>query len=396
MTGLIKLKPGREDSLWRRHPWIFSGAVQKEENIRVSGETVTILSADGKIAASGGYSPQSQIRARIWSFDPTLKITPEFFRKRLERSLKARDLIFQGKPAAACRLVNAESDGLPGIIVDRYGDFLVCQFLTAGAEFWKSQIVDLLMKMVPVAGVYERSDGEGRAKEGLSPSCTTLWGEPPPPLIEFEEGPLRFLVDVRNGHKTGFYLDQRENRALVGAYCAEAEVLNCFSYTGGFGLRALKSGATRLTNIECSADALEIGRKHIEINRLDSHDTEDIRGDVFEVLRGFRDRQRQFDLIVLDPPKFAASASKVKKASRGYKDINLLAFKLLRSGGTLFTFSCSGHVHAKLFQKIVADAALDSGRQVQILRHLNQAPDHPVALNFPEGAYLKGLICRVW
>jgi 23S rRNA (cytosine1962-C5)-methyltransferase len=392
----ITLKPGREDSLRRHHPWIFSGAIQKEDSALDSGETVTVLNADGTPAGIGAYSPHSQIRVRIWSFDPALSINPDFFKKRLERALKAREFIFSGQPATAYRLVNAESDGLPGLIVDRYGDYMVCQFLTAGAEFWKSQIVKQLGEMFPIQGIYERSDSEGRTKEGMNPSRDTLWGDPPPKLIEFEEGPLRFLVDVRNGHKTGFYLDQRDNRALVGDYCADAEVLNCFAYTGGFGLRALKSGAAGLTSVECSADALEIGRKHIEINDLNPNAAEDIQGDVFQVLRGFRDRQRQFDLIILDPPKFAAAASKVKTAARGYKDINLLAFKLLRSGGVLFTFSCSGHVHAKLFQKIVADAALDSGRDVQILRHLNQAPDHPVALNFPEGAYLKGLICRVW
>jgi 23S rRNA (cytosine1962-C5)-methyltransferase len=392
----ITLKPGRDESIHRRHPWIFSGAVQHENKALAAGQTVAVADADGTPLATGAYTFQSQIRIRIWSFDPAEKIGPPFFKMRLRRAQAYRNAIFSNRRVSAYRLVNAESDGLPGLIVDRYGDFLVCQFLSAGAEFWKAEIVQQLVEMMPVKGIYERSDGEGRNKEGLKSCRATLWGSAPPDLLEFREGDIRFLVDVRNGHKTGFYLDQRENRALVSEYSRGASVLNCFAYTGGFGLQALKNGkAARLTNVEGSADALQIGRKHIELNGLTAAEVEDIQGDVFEVLRGFRDRQRRFDLIILDPPKFAAAAGKVKTAARGYKDINLLAFKLLRSGGILFTFSCSGHVHAKLFQKIVADAALDSGRDVQLVRHLEQAPDHPVALNFPEGAYLKGLICRV-
>jgi 23S rRNA (cytosine1962-C5)-methyltransferase len=393
----ITLKPGRDDSIHRRHPWIFSGAVQQEDKTLAAGQTVAVAHADGSPLATGAYAARSQIRVRIWSFDPGQKITPQFFKKRLHRAREYRDALFANRPVSAYRLVNAESDGLPGLIVDRYGDFLVCQFLSSGAEYWKKEIVRQLVEVSPVKGVYERSDSDGRMKEGLQKCHGPLWGSVPPDLIEFQEGAIRLLVDVRNGHKTGFYLDQRDNRALVSDYSQDASVLNCFAYTGGFGLQALKSGgAARLTNVECSADALLLGREHLAINGLNPAKVEDIQGDVFEVLRGFRDRRRQFDLIILDPPKFAAAAGKVKTASRGYKDINLLALKLLRSGGTLFTFSCSGHVHAKLFQKIVADAALDSGRDVRVVRHLEQAPDHPVALNFPEGAYLKGLICRVW
>jgi 23S rRNA (cytosine1962-C5)-methyltransferase len=392
----ITLKPGRDDSIHRRHPWIFSGAVQTENKDLAAGQTVTVASAEGVPLATGAYTFLSQIRIRLWSFDPGRQIGAEFFENRLRRAREYRNAIFSHRPVTAYRLVNAESDGLPGLIVDRYGDFLVCQFLSAGAEFWKAEIVEQLVKLIPVKGIYERSDGEGRNKEGLKRRRATLWGSDPPDLIEFTEGGIRFLVDVRKGHKTGFYLDQRENRALVSAYSRDASVLNCFAYTGGFGLQALKNGkAARVTNVESSAEALQIGRRHLEINGLNPDAVEDIQGDVFEVLRGFRDRQRQFDLVILDPPKFAAAAGKVKTASRGYKDINLLAIKLLRPGGILFTFSCSGHVHAKLFQKIVADAALDTGRDVHLVRHLEQAPDHPVALNFPEGAYLKGLICRV-
>jgi 23S rRNA (cytosine1962-C5)-methyltransferase len=332
---------------------------------------------------------------RVWSFDPLREIGPQFFRSRLKRALQAREMTVRRGGTTALRLVNAESDGLPGLVVDRYADFLVCQFLSAGAERWKPVIIGELTQLTPAAGVYERSDTDSRTKEGLAVRCGTLWGGDPPEQIEIREGPFRFLVDARNGHKTGFYLDQRDNRARVRAFASGADVLNCFAYTGAFGLYALNGGAVGLTQVERSAAALETARRHLEINGFNPDAVEVINGDVFDVLRAFRDRSRAFDLIVLDPPKFAASAAQVKRAARGYKDINLLAFKLLRPGGVLFTFSCSGHLDSGLFQKIVADAAADAGRHAQILRRLDAAADHAVALDFPEGAYLKGLICRV-
>jgi 23S rRNA (cytosine1962-C5)-methyltransferase len=298
-------------------------------------------------------------------------------------------------PLSALRLVNAESDGLPGVIVDRYGEYLVCQFLSVGAEYWRREIVTLLADLMPFAGIYERSDVDVREKEGLPLATGVLAGSPPPDLIEIDEYGVRFAVDVRSGHKTGFYLDQRDNRALVAEYAEGREVLNGFAYTGAFGVWALRGGAVKVTNVESSAAALDLARRNVELNGFDAERVENVAGDVFHVLRQYRDARRQFDLIVLDPPKFADSRSQIEKASRGYKDINLLAFKLLRPGGLLFTFSCSGLVTPDLFQKIVAGAALDSGRDVQIVRRMTQAPDHPVALNFPEGEYLKGLVCRV-
>ncbi|MGW8187857.1 MAG: class I SAM-dependent rRNA methyltransferase [Desulfobacterales bacterium] len=393
--AVVTLKPGREKSLLRHHPWIFSGAVVRAGSAVSAGETVRVLSADGTPLAIGAVSPQSQIRVRVWSFDPAEEITPQFFANRLNRALQSRQLLQAGNALSALRLVNAESDGLPGLIIDRYEDYLVCQFLSAGAEHWKTEVVRQLMGLVPVAGIYERSEGNGRLKEGLAPSCGVLMGAEPPERIEIREGPIRILVDVRHGHKTGCYLDQRENRARVAAFAAGADVLDCFAYTGGFGLQALKAGAEHLVNVETSPEALDILNRQLTLNGLNNHAVENIGIDVFQVLRSFRDARRSFDLIILDPPKFAASGSQVIKAARGYKDINLLAFKLIRPGGILFTFSCSGHMDAALFQKIVADAALDAGRDVHILEHLEQAPDHAVALNFPEGAYLKGLICRV-
>lgn len=370
--------------------------MQKADDSVKNGETIDILSKSGNRLATGAYSRHSQIIARIWSFDPEEKIDCRFFKRRLERALGARSLLGIQGSCSAYRIVNAESDGLPGIIIDRYGDFLVCQFLSAGAEFWKQEIIGQLNEMIPVAGIYERSDGNGRIQEGMKPSNGVLCGQVPPERVEIHEGSLSFLVDICNGHKTGFYLDQRENRAAVAAYSKGAKVLNCFAYTGGFGLSAQKGGADHVTNLEISKSALSILRENMEINGMDPTGMENTSGDVFELLRKYRDSARQFDVAILDPPKFAQSARQVKKAARGYKDINLLAVKLIKPGGVLFTFSCSGHIPAPLFQKIVADAALDAGRQLQIIRHLSQAADHPVALNFPEGHYLKGFICRVW
>lgn len=392
----VILKSGREKSVLRRHPWIFSGAVREVKDITASGHTVDVLDSNGHWLGRGAYSPRSQIRVRLWTFDENEDISPSFFKDRIERALRVRRLLDLDETTSAYRLINAESDGLPGCIVDRYGDVLVCQFLSAGADSWKDVIVEQLVSLVSPAGVYERSSSGSRLKEGLQASEGILSGEVAEGFVEIHEGPVRFYVDVRRGHKTGFYLDQRENRAMAALFSKDADVLNVFSYSGGFGLWALHGGASRVTNVEVSADALDLLRKNVVLNGMDAGRVENIAGDASQVLRTFRDSRREFDLIVLDPPKFAESASQVDRAARGYKDINLLAFKLLKPGGTLFTFSCSGHVAASLFQKIVADAALDAGRDVQIVRHLHQASDHPVSLRFPEGSYLKGLICRVF
>lgn len=390
------LKPGREHSLRRRHPWVFSGAVERMEGASLPGETVDVYATDGALLARGAYSPSSQISVRIWSFDPDEAISGEFFRGRLERALKARrDLGLIGE-TKACRLVFAESDGLPGLIVDRYGTFLVCQFLSAGAEYWKKEIVSWLERLFSPTGIFERSDADVREKEGLLPVKGVLSGKEPPPRIEIEEGPCRYLVDVRQGHKTGFYLDQRDNRSCLAELSHGADVLDCFSYTGPFSVRALRAGAGRVTSVESSAVLLENARQNILRNGLDAGGWEAVAGDVFQVLRSYRDSGRRFDVVVLDPPKFVESKAQIASGSRGYKDINLLAFKLLRPGGFLLTFSCSGLMMPELFQKIVSDAALDSGREAQIIRRLFQSADHPTLLSFPEGTYLKGLVCRVW
>ncbi|HEY4731788.1 MAG TPA: class I SAM-dependent methyltransferase [Gammaproteobacteria bacterium] len=395
MTTII-LKSGREKSLLRKHPWIFSGAIASVSGKAQAGETVEVKTDKGELLGCGAWSPESQIRVRMWSFETQEKIDAQFFYTRLERAIEARKRLRLDEYTTAYRTVNAESDGLPGIVIDRYGEYLVCQFLSTGAEYWKQVIVEQLVQLLPAKGIYERSDVDVRQKEGLQPASGVLMGEAPPDAIEIKEGDCRFYVDIKHGHKTGFYLDQRENRAAVVEFAQGTEVLNCFSYTGGFGIWALKGGANKVTNLDSSAALLEHARRNIELNHLDTTRVENVAGDAFQILRQYRDANRQFDLIILDPPKFAESKDQIKRASRGYKDINLLACKLLKPGGILFTFSCSGLMEGSLFQKIVADAALDAGRNAQMIRWLTQAADHPTALNFPEGSYLKGMICRVW
>lgn len=393
-TPSVILKPGKEGVLQRHHPWIFAGAIKRSETGIQNGQTVAVFSSKGQWLASGAFSPHSQIRVRVWSFDPAEDISERFFLERLERAIKARAPLIAKGPLTACRMVNAESDGLPGLIVDLYGEYLVCQFLSSGVETWREVIVGHLYSLLPVKGIYERSDADVRRMEGLEPRTGGLAGQDPPERIEIREGELRFLVDVRRGHKTGFYLDQRDNRSAVPEFSKEAEVLNAFAYTGGFGLWALKGGASFVTHLDTSAESLEIAREHVELNGFDAGRVTYEQDDVFVRLRKYRDAGRQFHLIILDPPKFVTSAGQLASGSRGYKDINLLAFKLLRPGGVLFSFSCSGHVSPDLFQKILADAALDAGRDVRILRTLGHPSDHPIALNFPEGRYLKGFICR--
>ena len=386
----IFLKRGREKSVLQKHPWIFSGAVELIENEPCAGDTVMVCDAKGEPLAVAAWSPESQIAARVWSFTPDERIDAEFFRRKIQSAVAAR----AGMDCNAVRYVAAESDGLPGLIIDRYSNWLVCQFLSAGTEFWKNTIVEILTEQFPLLSVYERSDVSVREKEGLDSRTGVLAGEAPPDEVEITENGMRLLVDIKSGHKTGYYLDQRDSRAAVRAHAAGRDVLNCFSYTGGFGISALLGGANHVTQIDSSEAALDIARKNAALNKLNADATEYICGDVFKELRRFRDARRDFDLIVLDPPKFVESRGQLEKGARGYKDINLLAFKLLRPGGLLFTFSCSGLMTAPLFQKIVADAALDAGCTAQIISVLHQSSDHPVALNFPEGSYLKGLLCR--
>ncbi len=392
MSALI-LKPGREKSLLRRHPWVFAGAVAHLEREVAPGATVEVLSSEGEFLARAAYSPRSQIRARVWTFDDE-PVGEHFLRARIRSALDLRRRLNLSQHADAYRLIHAESDGLPGLIVDRYGDVLVLQSLSAGSEFWKESVADLLLEETGMETIYERSDADVRALEGLAPHSGLLRGREAhlADRLLSEHG-LRFRVDIEHGHKTGFYLDQRENRQRVRQLAAGREVLDCFCYSGGFTVHALAGGAESVLAVEASPQALALARENVVLNGFPIERTSLIEGDVFRVLRTLRDEGRSFDMIVLDPPRFAPTAAQAGKAARGYKDINLLAFKLLRREGILVTFSCSGGVDAALFQKIVAGAALDAGVEAQIIERLSQAADHPVALHFPEGAYLKGLIC---
>lgn len=391
----VILKPGREKSLRARHPWIFSGAIQRVEGDPANGDSVAVRAADGTFLARAAYSPFSQIRARVWSWSEDEIIDAAFFRRRIAAALHARNALLGADATNALRLVHAESDGLPGLVVDRYDRTLVLQVLTAGIERWKSEIVDALVELTGATCVYERSDVDVRKLEGLPEQRGALrGGEPAGPLRIVENG-LAFEVDVTGGQKTGFYIDQRENRARLKTMAAGRRVLNCFCYTGGFSLYAMAGGAAQVISLDSSAEALAGAQRNAAMNGFPAEKMEWVEADVFQQLRRYRDSRQSFDLIVLDPPKFAPTAAQVERAARAYKDINLLAFKLLNPGGLLFTFSCSGGVSAELFQKIVAGAALDANVDARIIGHMTQGRDHPVALNFPEGAYLKGLICQV-
>lgn len=391
----IKLKKGRDKSFNRKHPWIFSGAVDSVKNLNTNGETVDIISGDGKFLGYGSYSSHSQISVRVLSFNPEEKIDRAFFKQRIENAIQFRKQIINYELTNSYRLINAESDSLPGLVVDKYADFIVCQFLSAGAEFWKKEIVEILVDLINPSGIFERSDVEVREKEGLQQSKGILYGKAPEELIEIIENENRFLVDINYGHKTGFYLDQRDNRKLLENFVLGKEVLNCFSYTGGFSIYAIKAGASKVVNVDSSAESLSLAHKIFTLNGIDSSKYENTQDDVFKYLRKLRDTSKQFDVIILDPPKFAESVSQIEKASRGYKDINLLALKLLKKNGVLFTFSCSGHIVPELFNKIIADAAADAGREVHLLKYLTQSPDHTMLTSFPEGLYLKGLVCKV-
>ena len=392
----VLLRRGREKPVLNRHPWIFSGAIKRIEGEVTDGEVVVVVDYRGRFLAWGYLNRRSQITVRLLTWDEDEVIGEDFWRRRLERAFASRQALADDPSTDAYRLVNAESDLLPGLVLDRYGDYLVVQFLTLGIERWKAELVSLLADLLKPRGIYERSDVEVRKKEGLAPVSDLLHGEEPPDLVEVTENGHRFLVDVKAGHKTGFYLDQRENRQKLARYCRDREVLNCFAYTGAFAVYAAAAGAGRITNVESSAEALELARRNVALNGFADRDDEYVEGDVFQVLREYRDQGRTFDLIILDPPKFAYSQDQVKSACRGYKDINLLAMQLIALGGILFTFSCSGLVSPDLFQKVLFGASVDAARDVQIIEKLSQASDHPILLSFPESEYLKGFVCRVF
>jgi 23S rRNA (cytosine1962-C5)-methyltransferase len=386
-ASAIVLKAGRERSLLRRHPWVFSGAVERADARAQAGDTVAVRAAAGAFLAWAAYSPQSQIRARVWSWDEREAIDERFFAARVRAAIARRAAI-----AGAVRLVHGEADGLPGVVCDRYGELAVFQFSSAGAERWREAIVDAVLAASGCRVAYERSDLDVRALEGLAPRAGPIRGESPETTVGIVEHGLAYRVDVAHGQKTGFYLDQRANRDRIRALAAGRDVLNCFCYTGGFTLNALAGGARSALSIDSSAAALALARENARLNGHDGGRAEWLEADVFAALRSLRDQGRGFDLVVLDPPKLAPTAGHAEKAARAYKDANLLAFKLLRPAGLLVTFSCSGGVSPELFQKIVAGAAADAGADAILLERLTADTDHPVTLAFPEGEYLKGLV----
>ncbi len=394
MPASVILQEGREKSLKRHHPWVFDGAVANVKGRCRSGDTVDVVAADGSWLGRGAYSPSSQIRVRIWTFDQQEIIDNAFFLRRIEQAWQLRQRLMLQANTNACRLVAAESDGLPGVTIDLYNNLAVLQLLSAGADKHRSKIVWAVQKLLPEVAIFERSDVDVRIKEGLEPLIQPLHGDIPDEVEIVEHG-VKILVNPHTGHKTGFYLDQRENRLAASRYAEQASVLNCFSYTGTFACYALNGGASHVTNVDVSQPALDMASRHIELNGFAPEQCSQVKGDVFEVLRNYHSQQQQFDMVILDPPKFVDSKASLKRACRGYKDINMYGIHAVKPGGILLTFSCSGLMEQSLFQKIVADAALDAGRRVQIVEHLSQAPDHPVGLNYPEGYYLKGLVCVV-
>ncbi|MCK0510586.1 class I SAM-dependent rRNA methyltransferase [Aromatoleum buckelii] len=395
MSKLV-LNPGKERSLLRRHPWVFAGSVARLEGRARPGDTVEVVADDGRFLGRAAWSPESQIRARMWSFAADITIDHAFFKRRVAESVARRATHPLLADESGVRLIHGESDGLPGIIADRFGDVVVMQLTSAGAEKWREAIIAGLVQATGCTAVYERSDSEVRGLEGLGPKTGCVHGELPEAVLTIVENGVRMEVDVISGHKTGFYLDQRDNRRLTGVLAAGRSVLNCFCYTGGFSLQALAGDATSVLSIDSSAPALDAGRRNLAMNpQLDAGRAEWLQADVFEALRALKSEGRRFDLIVLDPPKFAPSAAHADRASRAYKDINLFGFRLLNPGGILMTYSCSGGIGLELFQKILAGAASDAGVDARILHRLAAAADHPVGLAVPEGEYLKGLALQV-
>jgi 23S rRNA (cytosine1962-C5)-methyltransferase len=389
---VIRLREGKERSVLRRHPWVFQGSVDKGK--ADAGETVRVESHDGRFLAWAAFSPESQIRVRAWSFDEAERIDAAFFERRITQALTLRERLGIAAHSDGVRLIHGEADGLPGLIVDRYGDLLSAQFLSAGTERWKDVIADALLAATGCARLYERSDSGVRGLEGLAPVAGWLRGEGGTEVTIREHG-WRLTLDVAEGHKTGYYLDQRDNRKLFADLVKQfgsQRVLNCYSYTGGFSVAALAGGATEVISVDSSGPALARATAHVALNGFDAARHTALDADVNGTLRQLLKDGQRFDAIVLDPPKFAPSAAHADRASRAYKDINRLAFKLLNEGGLLLTFSCSGGVGPDLFHKIVAGAGMDAEVDGYIIKRLEASPDHPTTVTFPEGEYLKGLV----
>ncbi len=396
MSKKIVLKKGREKSLLRRHPWIFSGAVDHIEGTPVSGETVTVTAADGTFLGTAAFSQASQITGRVWSFDSNETIDAEFFKRRISAAAALREKLALMDANGGCRLIFSEADQLPGVIVDRFGKFLILQLLSAGAEFNREHIINALWEVCAPAGIHERSDVSIRRKENLPGRSGLLKGKELPDELIVAEDDMLFAVDGRKGQKTGFYFDLRSARKMLRRFSQGADILNCFSYTGAFAAAALKSGANHILNMDSSAPALKQLERNMELNGFETSQYENRCGDVFTHLRELVKEKRQFDVVILDPPKLIDSQRALMSGARAYQDLARHGFKLLKPGGVLFNFSCSGLMTADLFQKITASAALEANCDARIIAHLEQSPDHPTLLSVPETFYLKGLVsCKL-
>lgn len=395
MSAKIYLNAKREKSLLRKHPWVFSKAIKKVVGKPIIGDTVDVYDSNNKWLARGAYSPESQIRVRVWTFNEHEEINREFFFNKLKDAQQRRNFFIEKGNLTGYRLIAAESDDLPGITIDKYDQLIVCQLLSAGAEIFRHTLVDCLKELYPDCAIYERSDVDVRKKEGLTPITGWLTEQQTKTQAVIIEHGIKINVDVKTGHKTGFYLDQRDARLTAGKYAKNKTVLNCFSYTGTFALHCLAGGAKKVINVDVSQTALDLAKNNVELNQLPLEKVEFIKEDVFKLLRQYKEAGKTFDMIILDPPKFVDSKAQLTSACRGYKDINRIAMSLLNKGGLLLTFSCSGLLDQSLFQKIVADAALDANKKVHFVERLQQAADHPIASNYPEGYYLKGLVCQV-
>ena len=391
----VILKKGKEKAALQRHPWIFSGALDKVKGSPVNGEVVRVLAADKEFLAYGYFNEKSRVAVRMLEWDESKTIDRDWYAAKINAAIAARAHVRRNGDTNTCRLVFSEADFLPGLIVDQYADFLSLQILSAGIEQAKAEIIDILREALQPKGIFDKSDATARGHEDLEVANGLLWGENPPEFLEVKENGILYHINIAGGQKSGFYCDQRDNRQILAAYTAGKTVLDCFSYSGGFSLNSLAAGAAHVTSVDSSALALETLQQNIDLNGFDKSRSTVIQSDVNKQLRALKEEGRKFDVIVLDPPKYAPSRSALDRAARAYKDLNRHGMGLLESGGLLATFSCSGAVDIETFKQIIAWAALDAGKEVQIVKQFSQPEDHPVRISFPEGEYLKGLLLRV-
>lgn len=391
----VVLKKGKEKAVHQKHPWVFSGAIDKVKGSPLNGEVVKVLAADQSFLAYGYYNGQSRVAVRLLEWEEDNIIDKAWYEVRLKNAIASRAHLLSDQQTNTCRLVFSEADYLPGLIVDKYADYLSLQILSAGMENVKAELIELLIAALNPIGIFDKSDANARTHENLEVSQGLLWGETPPEFIEVKENGVRYHINIADGQKSGFYCDQRDNREILAAYTKDKEVLDCFCYSGGFTLNSLKHGAKHVTSVDSSALAMETLKHNLGLNGFMEHQQTSVQSDVNKQLRVFKEDGKLFDVIVLDPPKYAPSRSALDRAARAYKDLNRLGMLLLKKGGILATYSCSGAVDLETFKQIIAWAALDAGREVQIIKQFHQPEDHPVRISFPEGEYLKGLLLRV-